>query len=328
LSAKTIRDKILSIAVSLLLSFFLWLALAGQDTSGLDLIVPLELANMPADLAIRSEVPAAVTFQVLANTAQGRFLADRKLNFQVDVASAREGHNVFPVDAEALDLPRGVSVRKTSPAVIEFETVKVADKAVAVKPTLTGELNPAYRIRSLMIEPDRVTVKGPPEILAAITELGTSPIALDGLTRDGALTVAVDLPEAQSPDLELSPREVRAVISLEERRLEDSFTGLPIGIDLKSGGRTSDVLLSPERADISVSWSAVRAGPVRAEEVQARVFVDAEKLKAEGRLTLPVVAVAPAGVTITAISPVNVTVTRRAVPVPVQPAHPAEVSAP
>ncbi len=105
---RILSSKIFAILFSLVFAFFLWLMLAGQDTNALDLSVPLELSNLPSDLAIRSEVPTSVTFQVLANTAQSRFLADRKLHVWLNVGAAREGGNVFPIDRDSLDLPRGV----------------------------------------------------------------------------------------------------------------------------------------------------------------------------------------------------------------------------
>ena len=308
---KVLRNKILSIVVSLILSFFLWLALAGQDTSITDLAVPLELANLPGDLVIKTAVPTSVSFQVLTNTAQGRFLADRKLHVWLNVASAREGLNSFPVAPDSLELPRGVSVRKVSPQVIEFEAVKTTDKVVPLKATVVGRPNPAYLVRSMILEPDEVTLKAPQELLETIDSIPTSDIVIDGLTEDTVFTVS-PVSEIPSPALEITPREIKVIFNVEERRLEETFAGLPIEIDLKSGLTDDPYLeISPTEAEISVSWPASRSRSVRAEDLKVRVFVDDDKLRLEGILTPPVVAVAPSGVTVTAIKPVNVTVTRK-----------------
>ena len=313
---KVLRNKILSIIVSLMLSFFLWLTLAGQDTSITDLTVPLELANLPGDLVIRTEVPTSVSFQLLTNTAQGRFLADRKLHVWLNVASARVGHNTFEVNEDSLELPRGVSVRKVTPQLIEFETVQTTDKVVPLKPNVIGRPNPAFLVRSMIMQPDEVTLKAPREILDTLDSIATAEIDISGLDKDTVFNVNPVQP-VPPPVLNISPKDIKVMFNVEERRLEETFNDLPIEIDLKSGLRVDPLLeISPGTADISVSWPASRSQGIRPSDLKVRVFVDDDKLKLEGILTPPVVAVAPSGVTVTAIKPVNVTVTRKNGPEP------------
>jgi len=306
---KVLSNQIFSIVFSLVFAFGLWLILAGQDTNALDLSVPLELVDLPADLAIRGEVPTSLTFQVLANTAQGRFMADRKLQLRLSLAAAQEGSNVFPIDHEALDLPRGVTVRKVSPSGIEFEAIRVSRRQVPLSVTLDGQPNPAYRIRSVILEPDQVTVSGPQEKVLNMESLPTTPVSVAGLSADSIQTVNPS-PGALEPGMEVSPREIKVSISVEERRLEEIFE-IPIEVDFKNGGSRSNLILSPDKASISVSWPASRSRGVKAEDIKVHVFIDEEKLRAEGRLTPPVVAVAPPGVDITAIDPINTTIIRR-----------------
>lgn len=307
---KAISARILSIVVSLALSFFLWLALSSQDTSTSELTVPLELANMPANLAVKGDdLPTSVTFQVMANTAQLRFLSDRKLHVWINAASAREGYNAFTIAPDSLDLPRGVQVRRVTPQLIEFEAVKTANQILPLKPTLSGKVNPAFRVRDLVIEPDRVTVEGPKEVLDGLTELATTPISLEGLTSSTTLTVTPAVGDLADSGLVITPREIKVLINVEERTVEETFTALPVETDFKNGGgRPNGLLLTPERVDITVSWPASRARAVTARDIRVRVSVDANKLRDERELLLPVVAVPPNGATVTAIKPANVTV--------------------
>lgn len=309
---KSLYNKILSIVVSILLSFFLWLILAGQDTSSTELTVPLELADLPSDLAIKTDIPSSVSFQVLANPAQLRFMADRKPHVWINASSAREGYNAFSVDADSLDLPRGVQVRKIVPPVIEFEAVKTANKVVPLKPVTHGAVDPFYRVRALIIEPDEVTIQGPQELLAEISELPTTPIALDELTADVSLTVTPSLADV-APGLTVTPREIKAILRIEERRLEETFSDIPVVIEARGAGSSRRaVILTPNRVELSVSWPATRPKAVTAEEISAKITVDRARLAAEGQLSLPVVAIPPTGATITGINPPNITVTLEA----------------
>lgn len=309
MSGRALHNKILSILVSLLLSFFLWLALAGQDTSTTELSVPLELTNLPRDLAIRSEVPSAINFQVLANTAQLRFLADRKLHVWINTASAREGYNAFSVETDSLDLPRGVQVRRITPPVIEFETVRTTDKTVPLRPDASGAVHKDYRVRALILEPDEVTIQGPEEILAEIESLSTTPIQLTDLQKDMSLTVTPLLSDLPAGII-VTPREIKATITLEERRLEETFTDLPIEAANRNG-RISNLKLTPDKAEVSVSWPSSRPRAVTASDIKIQVTVDEDELGQNGNLTLPLVAVAPNGVAVTGIKPGSVNVLRQ-----------------
>jgi len=316
-------NKALSMLVSLILAFFLWLALAGQDTSTVDLTVPLELTNLPGDLAIKSEVPGSVTVQVQANTAQGRFLADRKLHLWLDVAAAKEGSNTFQITDNSLDLPRGVQLRKITPSMIEFEAVKLANKVVPVKAAVTGRVNMAYRLKSLVIAPTHVLLRGPEGIIAGIEEIHTAPIVLDGITQSQTLSVNLSVSDLGA-GLEVSPREVTAGIGVEDVMEERTYSDLPIEVDRKSGGLGgSQIAVSPEKVSVSMSWPAIRMNPVTAGDIKARVYVDDDKLRREGALVLQIVVVPPEGVTVTAISPPNATVTHIPPKAPAESAEPA-----
>ena len=302
-------NKVLSMLVSLVLAFFLWLALAGQDTSTVDLTVPLELANLPIDLAIKSEVPGSATVQVSANTAQGRFLADRKLHLKLDVSLAKEGGNTFQLTDESLDLPRGVQLRKITPSMIEFEAAKLANKTVPVKTVITGRVNMAYRLKSLIVDPTHVLLRGPQDAIEGVEQIHTAPIVLDGITQNQTMSVNLSTSDLAA-GLEVSPREVMAAINVEEIVEERTFPGLPVEIDRKSGGPNgSQISVTPERVSVSMTWPALRMNPITSADIKAKVYVDDEKLRKEGALTLQIVVVPPDGTTVTAIDPPNATVT-------------------
>lgn len=304
---RPVQNKMLSIVISLLLSFFLWLALAGQDTSQSELTVPLELGNLPNGLMIKSEVPGSINLQVLANAAQLRFLADRKLNVLIDASSAREGLNAFSVDIDSLDLPRGVQVRRVTPPVIEFEAIKTTNKVVPLKPDTTGAVRQGYLVRAIVLEPDEVIIRGPEEILDGIDSLPTTPIFLNDLNRDTAMTVTPlrsDLP----PGLIITPREIKATVTVEEKRLGDSFSDLPIEAYAKGGGRINGLKLIPDRAEVSVTWPASRPQAITAYDLKVQVTIDPEDLAKNTSLNLPLVVVAPSGVAVTGITPGNIRV--------------------
>ena len=190
------RGRIYSLVVSMALAFCLWLSLAGLDASLVDFTVRLRLHSLPDHLFIKSETPATVTVRVRANAAQVRFLSERKLSLPLDLSLAKEGHNIFPVLLEPLNLPRGVEVSEVTPETIEFEATGLAHKRVPVKPKVVGRPDPEFRLEGLTLDPPAVTIQGPPEVLARVNQIETTPLVIDGLAQNTVLTVNAVPPEA------------------------------------------------------------------------------------------------------------------------------------
>jgi len=180
--------------VSMALAFCLWLSLASQETSLMDLTVGLRLQSLPDNLVIKGEMPKSLTLRVRANAVQLRFLSDRALSLPLDLSQARAGYNSFPVLPELLNLPRGVEIADIDPGVIEFEVLELSQKEVPVKPRVVGRPYPGFRL-DLVLEPAAVTIQGPPETLAQVDHLETAPLAVDGLTKDAVLSIGLVPPE-------------------------------------------------------------------------------------------------------------------------------------
>jgi len=189
------RGRLYSLVVSMALAFCLWLNLVGLDASLLDLAVGLDPHSLPDNLLVKGEMPKEVTLKVRANAARARFLAEHKLTLPLDLSRAQEGYNVFPVLLDPLQLPRGVQVSGINPETIEFEALALAQKQVTIKPSLAGRPAPDFHLEGLTLEPSAVTIQGPPEILAQVEQLETTPLAVDGLTDDAVFTVNLVPPE-------------------------------------------------------------------------------------------------------------------------------------
>lgn len=302
-------NKVFSLLVSMTLSFCLWLVLAGQNTSLIDLTVPLQLVNLPEDLAVMGEVPNTVTLQVAVNTAQSRFLADRKLSLPLDVASAHEGPgNIFPVPFNALELPRGVQVREVTPSLIEFSTMRLAQKTVPVQPVILGRLNEYYRIKSQSLTPPEITIRGPEKLVEEIQSIATTPINIEGLDSNFRATVLPSLGDRER-SLKLSVKEIKIEIIVEEKMRRSSFAKIPISLDFKFNELTEvDIRLSSRQLRVSVAWPLSLDREINADELTALVAVNERALEREGALDLPVAVFAPEGVSVTAVEPSQVTV--------------------
>jgi hypothetical protein len=308
------------------LAFCLWLSLAGLETSLVDFTVGLRLNSLPDNLVIKGDMPKSLNLRVRANAAQMRVLSDRSLSLPLDLSQAREGYNSFPAHTDLLNLPRGVEIIDINPGVIEFEVLKLSQKEVPVKPRVVGRPAPGLLVENLVLEPAAVTIQGPSDILDQVDHLETAPLAVEGLTKDAGFSIGLSPPEGTVTIV--GAKEVQVKVSVSEAGARAVFPDVPVEVEIEPRsrdqnssqlrgpfGRPDDLepgssaeggasfIVQPPRVSVTISWPSSRGRPVEAREVRARVVLGAEQLKAQGRITVPVVAVPPEGAAVVAVSP-------------------------
>lgn len=93
-----------------------------------------------------------------------------------------------PVGTGQLDIdPETVSVQ------IDVEPVETT-ATVIVRPRIEGIPAPGFALVAQSPDPQAVTLRGLPEVLAEITEVVTAPISIDGLSEDQSVEVELELP--------------------------------------------------------------------------------------------------------------------------------------
>jgi YbbR domain-containing protein len=100
----------------------------------------------------------------------------------VDVAGQEVGAGLVDVEPETVSVQ--VDVRET-------ETTQT----VPVRPDISGTPAPGFALQSLSIEPSLVTLRGQPDALAAIGEVLTEPLSIDGISADQEFEAELVLPE-------------------------------------------------------------------------------------------------------------------------------------
>lgn len=71
----------------------------------------------------------------------------------------------------------------------------VVTRVVDVKATMTGNLPEGTLLRRVVTEPAKIELQGPKEVLDKIANIMTEPVALNGITRDVAREVPLQLPQ-------------------------------------------------------------------------------------------------------------------------------------
>lgn len=220
------------IAVCLLISTVLWLALTLDEERTVTLQVPTRVVNLPSSQALTQLPPSTVRVEM---KSQGRELIAMYVNppdLPIDVDSET-------IDVRnALLLPEAANVQVVSvtPREIRVPTEPRVERRIPVDPRLQVDLPASYELLGpIQLEPDSVTISGAASIVRTFNAWPTDSVTVRDV-RD-SVSVSVPLSDSLSRLVERSTETVRARatagrFSEATREIEVEVTGIPSDQDL------------------------------------------------------------------------------------------------
>jgi YbbR domain-containing protein len=163
--------------VSLGLSLTLWFYVTSKGKTEMTLTVPLELRNIPRDMAVVGNVAASLEVRV---QGQERVLRDIKdtdnMVGVIDLSMTKVGENTVHISPDDIKRPAEITVTHMSLSEIKVKLEPLVRKAFRLQPVLHGVPAAGYRLARITVLPPRVTVEGPESLMTALQRLQTMPI--------------------------------------------------------------------------------------------------------------------------------------------------------
>lgn len=182
--------------ISLVLAVILWHFVGGEDRVDKNVMVPIEIINLPRDLVISNQFKKEIEVSVSGPRSLILEMASRAVTRQVDLSAATPGTMVIENDNDHIPVPRGVTVQRVQPSSIILSLDKLVQKKFTVTPRKVGRVAEGYLIKSLKTDPDVITITGPQTILSQFDELYTKAINIDGVRQSGQIQVPLELEPA------------------------------------------------------------------------------------------------------------------------------------
>jgi YbbR domain-containing protein len=221
--------------ISLILAVVLWYFVGGDDTVDKNVLVPLEVINLPRDLVISNQFKREIEVTIRGPRSQVLKIEKGDITKQVDLAQAVPGTMVIKNEIQLISVPRGIKVLRTQPDSIIFSMDKLIQKQLAVKPTTKGNLAPHYLLQTVKMKPETISITGPQAVLAQLDALHTQTIDIGGMNQSTQLQIPLDL----SPALRelIGETSVTADLVIAEETVEKHISGVPIELNGQGGGR-------------------------------------------------------------------------------------------
>ena len=179
--------------LSLGLALALWFYVTSKGKTEMTLTVPLELRNIPQNMAVVGDVAGSLEVRV---QGQERVLRDittgKKLVCVADLSMTRVGENTVRISPDDIRRPSGVTVTYLSPSEIRVKLEPIVRKTIRLKPVLHGVPAGGYRLTKIEVSPPRITVEGPASVVELLEGLETTPIDIQGAKDDMNVDPKID----------------------------------------------------------------------------------------------------------------------------------------
>lgn len=197
---------------SLILATILWMAIANEASSEIEIEVPLEYRNIPAQLEITGDATNSVRVRLRGSSNLIKEISPRDLSTTIDLGGMRAGENVVPLSSKNVQAPFGAEVIRVNPTNVSFNLERTITKEVPVVPAILGQPADGYEVGPVVVNPNMVRIEGPESRVDPVDSIPTVPIRIDG--RQESLTQPANL-EVSDPQIRLrlsAPVEVRVEV--------------------------------------------------------------------------------------------------------------------
>ncbi len=185
-----------SMLISVVLAALLWNFVGGEQTVDKNVMIPVEVINLPRDLVISNQYKKEIEVAVNGPRALILELEGRQITRQIDLSKAVPGTTVITNDVDSIPMRRGITVLRVQPASIILSLDKLIQKKFSINPVTTGEPSPGYILKRLQMDPETITITGPETVLSQYDVLRTKVININGLRKSIQQQVPLDLEPA------------------------------------------------------------------------------------------------------------------------------------
>jgi YbbR domain-containing protein len=188
------REKVIAFSIAFVFALSLWFVVNMNRDFNISVEVPIELVNLPENLALRSEVPDHATVNV---TGEGWKLISLYSNPpMVNLSAESRQINLFEQIRNMSGAFSDLNVMQVEPIMLTIETEEKATKKVPIVPRFDLSLQNQFGlIGEPAISPDSVTLTGAESRLEEISEWETEEISFNNVSRSLEREVPLKQPE-------------------------------------------------------------------------------------------------------------------------------------
>ena len=179
--------------MSLMLAFGLWYAVSREPVLEVQVSVPIEFRNIPANLEIALEHIPQAEIRVRGPARVIRELKPSDVRAEVDLAGAQPGERTFDLTGPHIRAVRELSVMQVVPSQLHLDLDLRATRELEIRARVLGSFAQGLHVAHVVTDPERVQVSGPKHRVDALEAALTDPVDASGTMHRGTFMTHVYL---------------------------------------------------------------------------------------------------------------------------------------
>lgn len=280
---------------AIIFAFLSWIYVLSSAEIQVEKSVRLQYI-LPSGMAISSSPINEVHYTLSGPRAFIRNLLSREDIIKIDLRSKyRRKQKVYEINMQSfnLELPFGVNSVGVEPRKIRLELSPLLVKEVKVAAQFVGDIAADHKIIEKNIEPSKITLKGPQELLAYVKEVETSPIDLHAITGKGTKSIPL---APIDPRIQMSHSQISFNYDIKPTRANMILRKIPVRF------LSSKMIKNVNRRFVTLMVLADKGSEAKLSAKDVKVIAEVPE-KSTGVVQVPLRAELPEGVHLLEISP-------------------------
>lgn len=202
---------------AVLTAITLWFFITSRSQSEIQIEVPLELKNIPADLETQSLTTTSVNITLRGQESRLKNLkALSDVRAYIDLSSAKKGKETYALNNKNVKLPHAAALIKISPSTVTVVLEEIAAKNVIVQPVITGSPKKGFVLSGAAVNPMNIDIKGSKTTIEKIQSIKTEKIDIGNADKTILKNIGLDIPV----DITSDTSQVNVRITIKKKRDE------------------------------------------------------------------------------------------------------------
>lgn len=184
--------------ISLFFAVAIWLYITpiiSKDTIEINYSLPLQLRNIPENIMVAGKVDDHINVRLKGRQNAIKELDIGQVNVSVDLSNGKEGARLFTLTRSNVNnIPPNIDVVRIDPGIIKIDIVRLVRKEMVVKVMLKGTPARGYKVKSVSVKPNMVTVEGTETELINFPLLEGAAIDITGRRNSFSKEVKINIP--------------------------------------------------------------------------------------------------------------------------------------
>ncbi|MDX1639587.1 MAG: CdaR family protein, partial [Balneolaceae bacterium] len=187
------REKIVVFVIALILALCMWFLVNLSRDYVLNVNLPIDLGNMPDEMALARDLPDFATVSVQGEGWKLLNLYNNPPRIFVDVTNSQI--NLYDQVQQQMNAMPDIDVQKVQPQTLSLDLEEKSSKRVPVRPRVRVDFEGQFDfVGEPVITPDSITITGASSLVGEISFWQTDSVTFSDVRSDISRSVSLELP--------------------------------------------------------------------------------------------------------------------------------------